>query len=75
MRYPLRSDLALGAVRGPVLLIHGERDALIPLQHSRDLQAYAPQAGLFTVAGAGHADVHHFSAYEQRLDQALRDLR
>lgn len=43
----------------PVLLIHGERDLLVPLQQSQLMQAALQRAGvanqLITVPGAGHA--------------------
>jgi uncharacterized protein len=44
----------LGAVTSPVLLIHGQGDAMIPEAHSRRLAIAAPRARLVLVPGFGH---------------------
>jgi hypothetical protein len=76
LRYPLRTDLALQALapggRPRVLLVHGERDRLIPMQHSAALAALAPGATLRRIPGAGHGDLQDFDAYLQALREALR---
>jgi len=71
LRYPLRTDLALPPLRGPVLMLHGGRDTLIPPAHSARLQALAPQAQLVLVPDAGHNDVDQHPAYQQAVLQAL----
>jgi pimeloyl-ACP methyl ester carboxylesterase len=72
----LRTDLALQALapggRPRVLLVHGERDRLIPMQHSAALAALAPGATLRRIPGAGHGDLQDFDAYLQTLREALR---
>ena len=72
LRYPLRTDLALPRIRGPVWMAHGELDTLIPPQHAERLLARAPQAQLLRVVGAAHNDVHEFDAYLDSLRTALR---
>ena len=49
----LRDEIA--AVRIPTLLIHGDRDPLMPLEAAQWLCAQLPQARLETFAGAAHA--------------------
>ena len=71
LRYPLRTDLALPRLRGPVLLVHGGRDSLIPPSNSERLKALAPQARLLRVPEAGHGDIHQFPAYLDGLAAAL----
>lgn len=71
LRYPLHTDEVLGAVRGPVLLAHGERDTLIAPQHSRALLGVARQAQLLLVPEAAHADIHQFNIYLDGLRAAL----
>ena len=71
MRYPLRSDLALPQVRGPVLMLHGGRDTLIPPAHSAMLQALAPHAQGVLLPEAGHNDIDQHPAYRQAVLQAL----
>ncbi|HEX7889400.1 MAG TPA: alpha/beta fold hydrolase [Ramlibacter sp.] len=74
VRYPLDTTSHLGAIGGPVLLVHGERDALIGVHHARSLQAARPSARLLVVPGAGHNDIHEFPLYRQELLQALAGL-
>lgn len=71
LRYPLRTDEVLPKVQGPVLLLHGDRDATIPVEHSQRLLAVAPKARLVVIEGAGHNDLQAFEAYRQALAEAL----
>jgi pimeloyl-ACP methyl ester carboxylesterase len=71
LRYPLRTDLVLPRLRGPVLLVHGERDRLIDLSHSERLKALLPRARLVVVAAAAHNDLQRFPAYSEALAAAL----
>jgi pimeloyl-ACP methyl ester carboxylesterase len=71
LRYPLRTDEVLPKVRGPVLLLHGDRDATIPVEHSRRLLAVAPKARLVVIEGAGHNDLQAFETYRQALAEAF----
>ena len=74
LRYPLRTDWALGVVKTPVLLFHRDRDILIPPIHSVRLHALVPNATLRWVAGAGHDDVHGCRAYLGALGATLATL-
>jgi len=71
LRYPLRTDLLLPRVQGPVLLVHGDQDTLIPLQHSERLQALLPRAQLLRVPGAAHGDIQTYAVYLEGLRAAL----
>ena len=53
----LRAEVA--NVRTPTLLIHGERDPLMPLGAARWLAQTLPQARLETFADAAHAPFLH----------------
>lgn len=68
LRYPLRTDQALPQVRGQVLMAHGERDTLIPAEHSRRLQRLLPSAELLLLPDAGHNDIQRSGV----LGEALR---
>ena len=72
LRYPLRTDVALSRIVGPVWMAHGELDTLIPPQHAERLLARSPQARLLRVVGAGHNDIQEFDAYLGGLRDALR---
>lgn len=71
LRYPLRSDLAMPRIRGPVLLVHGGHDTLIPPAHSERLRALAPRASVLLVPEAEHGDIHQFEGYLSGVRQAL----
>jgi len=75
LRYPLRTDDLIAKVPGPLLLLHGDQDRLIPLAHSQRLQALNPAAQLVVVPGAGHGDIHQFDAYLQALRKAYLTSR
>jgi pimeloyl-ACP methyl ester carboxylesterase len=74
LRYPLATDQAVARLRTPLLLLHGERDNIIPPHHAQALQRAQPQARLHIVQGAGHNDLQSFDAYDAALQQALDAL-
>ncbi len=72
LRYPLHTDDALPRIRGAVLLMHGERDTLIPPDNSLRLQALLPRARLLRVPQAAHNDMQDFPVYRDGLAAALK---
>ena len=74
LRYPLRTDQLLPKIKSPLLLMHGDRDKLIPPSHSQSLKVISPQAQLLIVNGAGHGDIHKFDAYLQGFGGMLAGL-
>ena len=74
VRYPLDTASHLPAIAGPVLLVHGERDALIGVHHAERLKSVAPATDLLVVPGASHNDIHEFPVYRQELQEALARL-
>lgn len=71
LRYPLRTDLSLPLLRGPVLLVHGSQDTLIDPRHSQWLVALRPGTLSSLVEGAAHNDLQRWPAYGQALAAAL----
>ena len=71
LRYPLRTDEVLPRVKTPLLLVHGQDDALIAAAHSQRLMQGSPQAKLLIVPSAGHGDIHKFDLYLDGLSAAL----
>lgn len=63
----------LGEIRVPVLILHGEADAVVPVLHAHEMGQTIPNAHLRTYAGAGHA-LHRERESELREDM-LRFLR
>lgn len=74
LRYPLATCADARRLHGPLLLVHGERDSLIPIEHSERLQAAAPQARLLRLPLAAHTDVHQFAGYTRELIRSLQAL-
>ena len=74
LRYPLRTCDDATHIKGRLLLVHGDRDTLVPPHHSADILAVAPQAQLLRVPEAAHNDVHQFESYRQALRAALAAL-
>jgi fermentation-respiration switch protein FrsA (DUF1100 family) len=55
----------IGRVTAPVLIIHGETDALVPVAMGRALYDMAPgPKEIATFPGAGHSDHHLFGSYD-----------
>jgi len=63
------STMRLGRLRTPTLVMHGERDQLVPLAAGRLLAARIPDAELVVVPAAGHA--YALEAPQKSLDLLL----
>jgi pimeloyl-ACP methyl ester carboxylesterase len=74
LRYPLLTFQDVGHIQGRLLLIHGDRDQLIPFEHSVRLCTLAQHAELVRITGAAHADLQDFSQYLQAITNALAQL-
>jgi 3-oxoadipate enol-lactonase len=57
-----REDLMshLSSVKFPVVLIHGDSDALIPIERAKEIKAALPSAQFVEVSGAGHMPMMEF---------------
>lgn len=44
----------LSSIKFPVVLVHGDADALIPIDRAREVKAAVPDAHLVEIGGAGH---------------------
>ncbi len=68
----------MGDVRCPVLVIHGDRDELIPVEEGLELFRAAPEPKeLYLVLGAGHNDVSLVAGeeYARRIGTFLESCR
>ncbi len=45
----------LGQIKCPVLIVHGDKDVLIPPENAHLIKARIPQAEMFMIPNAGHA--------------------
>jgi pimeloyl-ACP methyl ester carboxylesterase len=71
LRYPLHTAEHAARLKGPLMLIHGDKDELIGIHHSHALRTAAPTALFHCVEGAGHGDVHKSPSFRKALAGAL----
>jgi hypothetical protein len=72
-RHPFRSDAVLADYRGPVLLLHGTQDEVIPVRHGRRLHEVIPQS-TYVEWPAGHNDFPPDpAAYWSAIESFLHD--
>ncbi len=74
VRYPLDTEARIAQVKSPLLLIHGERDTLIPLSNAKSLVEKNPRATLVLMPAA-HNDVHEAPNYRKVISEALAPLK
>ncbi len=64
-------------IKSPLLVLHGDRDGIVPFSHGKQVFDAAPQPKWFyTIAGAGHNDTYlvggnpYFAALRQHIERA-----
>ncbi len=45
----------LGQIKCPVMIVHGDKDVLVPPENAQLIKSRIPQAEMYMIAGAGHA--------------------
>jgi alpha-beta hydrolase superfamily lysophospholipase len=75
LRYPLPTEAWLGASGGPVLIVHGDADTLIPPAHARRLaEVLGARARLVMIPGGTHSNVHESPLARDAIQAALAAL-
>jgi len=74
VRYRLETFRDVARIDGPLLLVHGDGDAVIPLAHSVRLRAVARSAQFVGIAGAAHNDLEDFAEYHRAIAERLIKL-
>ena len=70
MKDQFHSDERIGKVKAPILILHGDRDRVIPIAYGERLYAMAPEPKqMVRLAGGDHEDLDRFGA-----SQAARDF-
>jgi len=67
LRYSMNTSQDLPKINNPIYIFHGDKDQLIPIEHSIRLSKLSKQAHMIRVKGALHDDIHHFREYEENL--------
>jgi pimeloyl-ACP methyl ester carboxylesterase len=65
------SSPLLSTLRVPVVVVHGDADALVPIDRAREVKAALPQAHLVEISGAGHMPMMEDA---QKTAEALKQL-
>jgi pimeloyl-ACP methyl ester carboxylesterase len=72
LRYDIRTDKYLKKVDCPVYILHGNKDGLFPIKHSRKLQEHHPdKVTLFEIDGAHHNNLPDFPQFYEHLYDIL----
>ena len=75
VRYPFKTSEVIGRIKAPVILVHGDRDSLIPIEESEALLKLTNGSSkLLVIAGAGHNDIHQYQSYIDGLTAELPGL-
>ncbi len=73
MRDRYETMRVIGAIRAPLLVLHGDRDETIPVEMGRAVFAAAPEPKtLVVLPGAGHVDHADFGSFEAVQDWISR---
>lgn len=74
LKYKFRSDQVIAKVKASTLILHGDRDLVVPWHHGRKLADLSANAELVTFPGAGHSDLGNHEEYWSALDTFLEKL-
>ena len=75
LRYSMRTNLFLKKVNSPIHIIHGTKDRLIPIKHSKKLKSEFPKKViLHEIEGAKHNNLPDFPEYYELLYDLLNDI-
>jgi fermentation-respiration switch protein FrsA (DUF1100 family) len=70
MKDQFRSDEVIGKVKVPILMVHGERDQVVPIAFGRELFAAAPQPKRFVAL----PETDHFTLFRDGGLEAIHDF-
>ncbi|MGD1915923.1 MAG: alpha/beta hydrolase [Phycisphaerales bacterium] len=73
-RDPFRTDRVLESYEGHVLLIHGRRDDIVPIEHSRRLHEIVPQATLLELDNGHNDGPSDPVAYWAAIDSVINSI-
>lgn len=73
VRDPFDNRAALARLRGPVLIVHGRQDTLIPVEHARVLAAAATKSRLVLYDGDHNSCPPDWTVFWRDLEQFLGD--
>lgn len=69
LKYPLESGKYMQTVTAPVLILHGDKDTLIPIEHAQELSEVRGKLVVFE--GGGHNRLTRFPLFWESIDEFL----
>ncbi|MGB0929946.1 MAG: alpha/beta hydrolase, partial [Chitinophagales bacterium] len=73
IKYKLKTYQHLKQVKCPITVFHGDKDEVIPHQHSLQLQEKYPQIDLYILEGFGHNDLSNSRKYIFQMREILSE--
>lgn len=74
LRYKIRTDLWISNVKCHTYILHGTRDWLIPIKHSKKLRSINPRMiTLISIHGGGHNNLPFYPEYHNFIRDILKD--
>lgn len=64
---PMRSDLRIGKIDAPILILHGENDDVIPLSQGEKLARLARNVKFVKVPGGFHNDLSDYDVFNEAV--------
>ncbi len=74
LRFEMSIESILASNTAPVYLLHGTRDALIPIDHAHRLASLSENIELKAIDGAAHGDIHDNFGYQNTMSQIARSI-
>ncbi|WP_155212492.1 alpha/beta fold hydrolase [Fulvivirga aurantia] len=72
LKYHFDNLSKINKVSGPILIVHGSKDSLIPVSHAQTLHKhYTGKQKLLIIPGADHNDLNAFPEYHRALAETL----
>lgn len=65
----IRAEDGVDGYKGPVLILHGDADDVVPIADSRDMAKKYAACELVEIRG----ETHHFDRHPERMREAIRD--
>jgi len=75
LKHPFRSDERIGKIGAPILIIHGNKDSVVPFEHGKRLANLAKAGTRFIeIEGAGHNDIISFGTIPKAMEFFLQNM-
>jgi uncharacterized protein len=71
LKYSLRSDQWMPRVHSPAMILHGDRDEVIPFAQGKELATLSPSITFVPIEGGHHSDLSIYPQYWQAIEQFL----